>query len=141
VSVREVRVVAALIPHPQQAYSFLIQQRLPNKSRPELWEFPGGKVELGEDDSAALARECEEELGVTVAIGERLGSNVHTYPELKVELVLYRAQVVSGVPKPLGALQLRYATLEQMKGLPFCEADLPLLDALSLKSVSASVAS
>jgi 8-oxo-dGTP diphosphatase len=126
------RVVAALIGHPQKPGHFLVQQRLPHKSRPELWEFPGGKVEVGEGDEQALARECGEELGVEVAVGEKLWSTVHAYPEVTVELVLYRTRVLSGSPQPLGASQLRYVTPEQMKSLDFCEADLPLLDALAL---------
>ena len=49
---------------PADPTRFLVQQRLPDKSRANLWEFPGGKVEPGETDEAALARECQEELAV-----------------------------------------------------------------------------
>lgn len=129
--VRQVRVVAALIPHPDHAGRFLVQQRLPGKSRALLWEFPGGKVEPGESDEAALARECHEELAVELEVGGRLWSCVHHYTDLTVELVLYAARIRSGEPKPLGAQELRFLTPAEMKALPFCEADLPLLDALA----------
>jgi 8-oxo-dGTP diphosphatase len=127
---KQVRVVAALIASPSAAFHFLVQQRLPDKSRPNLWEFPGGKVEPGETDAAALVRECREELAVELAVGERLWGTVHAYPDLTVALELYAATIQSGVPRPLGAAALRFCTPDQMKALPFCEADLPLLELL-----------
>ena len=127
---RRVTVVAALIPHPSDEGRFLIQQRLPGGSRPLLWEFPGGKVEAGETESAALVRECREELAVELETGRRLWSGVHAYPDLVVELVLYAARIVSGTPQKLGAHDLRWSALSEMPALPFCEADIPLLEEL-----------
>ena len=79
---KTIRVVAALIPSPTDGTRFLVQQRLANKSRANLWEFPGGKVELGETDEAALARECQEELAVDLKVGRRLWSTSHEYDEI-----------------------------------------------------------
>jgi 8-oxo-dGTP diphosphatase len=128
--VKRVRVVAALIAADRDPSRFLVQQRLPDKSRANLWEFPGGKVEPGETDEAALAREAQEELDVSLQVGERLWDTVHTYADLTVELVLYRARITRGEPKALGAQALRFASPTEMKALPFCEADVPLLDVL-----------
>lgn len=128
---KRVRVVAALIADAAEPRRYLVQQRLPDKSRANLWEFPGGKVEPGEGDAAALAREAKEELAVSLEVGERLWDTVHAYADLTVELVLYRARITAGTPTALGAQALRYATAEEMKALPFCEADLPLIEALS----------
>ncbi len=130
VATRTVRVVAALIPKPEDGRRFLVQQRLPGGSRALLWEFPGGKVEKGETDEAALARECREELDVELVVGRRLWEGRHTYPDLTVELVLYLARLVSGEPRPLGAHALAFHTPAEMQALPFCEADIPLLDDL-----------
>jgi 8-oxo-dGTP diphosphatase len=130
-----VRVVAALLPLRTDATRFLVQQRLPGKSRELLWEFPGGKVEPGEDDERALIRECKEELGVELQIGQRLWSTIHRYPDLTVELVLYAAKIEKGEPQCLGAHELRYLTPQQMRELPFCEADLPLLEALASQKI------
>jgi 8-oxo-dGTP diphosphatase len=58
------------------------------------WEFPGGKVEPGEDERAALARECLEELSVRLQVGDRLGA----VRDGDVDLVLYAATVVAGEP-------------------------------------------
>ena len=130
VSRRRVTVVAALIESPTEPGRFLVQQRLPNGSRANLWEFPGGKVEAGESEPAALARECREELEVELAVGRRLWAGVHEYPDLVVELVLYEARIVSGTARPLGAQALRFCTFREMTSLPFCEADVPLLEEL-----------
>ena len=127
---RTVRVVAALIPQPGDDSRYLVQQRLPGGSRALLWEFPGGKVEAGETDEAALARECREELDVELEVGRRLWEGRHTYPDLTVELVLYACTLVSGEPKTLGAHALRFLTPAEMTALPFCEADIPLLEDL-----------
>jgi 8-oxo-dGTP diphosphatase len=64
------------------------------------WEFPGGKVEAGESDEQALVRECEEELGVRVAVGARVGPE---YPIADGSLVVrtYRAVLESGEPEPI----------------------------------------
>lgn len=133
---RKVRVVAALIAG-ERPGEFLIQQRLPDASRALLWEFPGGKVEPGEEDAQALARECEEELGVRVEIGPERWRTVHRYPDLIVELVLLSARIREGVPQPLGANALEWATAARMQALPFCEADLPLLEALEKGEIEA----
>jgi 8-oxo-dGTP diphosphatase len=127
---RTVRVVAALIPQPGDGSRFLVQQRLPGGSRGLLWEFPGGKVEPGESEQEALARECQEELDVRLHVGRRLWAGRHVYPDLTVELVLYAARLESGEPKALGANALAYLTPAEMQALPFCEADLPPLEDL-----------
>ncbi len=134
---KRVKVVAALIASQSgEEPSFLVQQRPANKSRGNLWEFPGGKVEAGESDAAALKRECHEELAVELNVGAQLWSTVHEYADLTVELVLYSGTIVAGDPKPLGAQALRFCTPAQMMTLPFCEADLPLLEALSAGRVA-----
>jgi 8-oxo-dGTP diphosphatase len=132
---KRVRVVAGLIPKPGDASRFLVQQRLPNASRANLWEFPGGKIEPGESEAQALVREGHEELAVTLTVGRRLWRTEHAYPDLVVELELFAAEIAEGDPKALGAQALRFATPAEMKQLPFCEADLPLLDALADGSV------
>ena len=122
--------VAALIPCPADASRFLVQQRLPETSRGNLWEFPGGKVEPGETDEAALKRECQEELAVELQVGRQLWTTTHAYPDLTVELCLYSATILEGVPRALGAQAIEFCTPVQMQQLKFCEADLPLLEEL-----------
>jgi 8-oxo-dGTP diphosphatase len=127
---KRVRVVAALIPHPSGDGRFLVQQRLPGGPRGSLWEFPGGKVEQGEGEPAALVRECREELDVQLGVGRLLWEGLHAYPDLDVELVVYAATLEHGEPKLLGAQALRWLSFEDMRPLPFCEADIPLVEGL-----------
>jgi 8-oxo-dGTP diphosphatase len=127
----KVRVVAALIESAEEPNRYLVQQRLPNKARPLLWEFPGGKVERGETDEEALIREGKEELGVDLAVGEHFFTHEHAYPEIIVQLVLYRAKIVKGRPQTLMARELQFLTPQEMLQKTFCPADVPVLQALN----------
>lgn len=120
-------VVAALI---WEGDRFLACQRPAHKARGLLWEFVGGKVEPGETHEQALVRECREELGVTVAVGERFLQVVHEYPDLTVRLTLFRAAIAEGVPQRLEHADLRWLTVEEMDAYPFCPADEVILQAL-----------
>jgi 8-oxo-dGTP diphosphatase len=125
---KRLRVVAALLV--RDGPRFLAQQRLPGGPRGSLWEFPGGKVEPGEDDRAALAREIREELGCEVEVGEELAVSEHTYPDLALTLALYRCALRSGEPVPTQAQAVRWGTADELTALPFAEADLPFLPLL-----------
>ncbi|MGI5862592.1 MAG: (deoxy)nucleoside triphosphate pyrophosphohydrolase [Myxococcales bacterium] len=121
------RVVAALV---WRDGSVLVQQRRPGTSRGLLWEFPGGKVEPGETEAAALARECREEMGIEVEVGPLEARNVHSYEDLDVELLLYRCRIVAGEPKPIHGHAVRFAPVSELRSLPFSEADLPFVELL-----------
>jgi 8-oxo-dGTP diphosphatase len=127
---KRIRVVAALIAD-ASGERYLVQQRPVGKSRPMLWEFPGGKVEAAEGDVTALIRECQEELGVELIVGRYLWKNEHAYTDVTVELVLYSAQILHGTPEAKLAQQVQYMSPAEMKAVSFCEADLPFLEALA----------
>ena len=93
-----VEVVAALIWHENK---FLICQRPTTKSCALLWEFVGGKVEPGETKEQALIRECQEELGITLSVGDVFTEVVHTYPDITVHLTLFHANIAQGTPQKL----------------------------------------
>src|SRR5205085_10547613 len=103
---RRVLVVAALI---ERAGEVLVARRKEAGERAGLWEFPGGKVEPGEGERAALARELREELGVRVQVGELYARVDHFYPDIQVELARYRARLRDNEePRPLTAEELRW---------------------------------
>jgi 8-oxo-dGTP diphosphatase len=91
-------VVAALI---WRDGKFMICQRPAHKARGLLWEFVGGKVEVGESKEQALIRECREELDVLISVGEIFMDVTHKYPDLTVHLTLFHATVAQGEPKKL----------------------------------------
>ena len=126
---RRVLFVAALIARGDEV---LVARRKEAGERAGLWEFPGGKVEPGEGERAALARELREELGVRVQVGELYARVDHIYPDLQVELALYRARLHDNEePRPLTAEELRWVPLRELPALPFCEADVPVLTRLA----------
>jgi 8-oxo-dGTP diphosphatase len=95
-----------------------------------MWEFPGGKVEPGESDVEALVRECEEELGVRVAVGERVGEDVllgHGRALLRV----FTAKLLDGgVPQALEHEELRWLGAEELLSVQWLPADAPIVAAL-----------
>ena len=120
-------VVAALL---WQGDRFLACQRPAHKARGLLWEFVGGKVEPGESKQEALIRECREELGVTVSVGEVYLEVTHAYPDLTIHLTLFQASLLEGTPQPLEHRQLRWITRAEIPAYPFCPADEVILEKL-----------
>ena len=120
-------VVAALI---WEGNQFMICQRPAHKARGLLWEFAGGKVEPGETKEAALIRECRENLGITVSVGEIFMEVTHTYPDLTVHLTLFHASIAEGVPQKLEHSDIRYITVDEIPQYEFCPADQVILAAL-----------
>jgi mutator protein MutT len=108
----------------------LITQRLPDDTLGGYWEFPGGKVDPGEELPAALRRELMEELGVETEIGPEIQRTVHAYPDRDVRLYFYEARIVSGEPQKLEVADLRWVTVDELMDYQFPEADLPLLNQL-----------
>lgn len=120
-------VVAALI---WDENRFMICQRPAHKARGSLWEFVGGKVEPGESKEEALIRECREELGVTVKVGDVFMEVTHQYPDITVHLTLFSASIREGVPQKLEHQDIRWITAEEIGKFSFCPADTEILEKL-----------
>ncbi|MBM0227570.1 MULTISPECIES: (deoxy)nucleoside triphosphate pyrophosphohydrolase [Micromonospora] len=94
------------------------------------WEFPGGKVEPGESETAALVRECVEELAVRVKIGDRVGRDVRMAHGRSV-LKVYTARLLHGdQPKALEHSELRWLTASELDSVAWLPADAPIVAAL-----------
>jgi 8-oxo-dGTP diphosphatase len=108
----------------------LAQQRAWPADHAGQWELPGGRVEEGEDDQAALARECLEELDVAVSVGDRVGDDV-PLPGGKV-LRIYAASLVSSADEPRAVehKDVRWISSGDLDDLDWLPADRILLPAL-----------
>ncbi|OZC76504.1 DNA mismatch repair protein MutT [Rhodococcus sp. 06-462-5] len=111
-------VVAAALTHDGR---LLLAQRTRPPELAGLWELPGGKVEPGESEDAALVRELREELGVECSIGAALTGDV----DLAGGLVMraYRASLVSGMPAALEHSALRWVDAETLVTMDLVDAD------------------
>ena len=117
-------VVAALI---WNGDKFMICQRPAHKARGLLWEFVGGKVEPGETKEQALIRECQEELAVTLSVGNVFMDVVHEYPDLTVHLTLFNATIAEGVPQKLEHKDIQWITPGEIHNYEFCPANEEIL--------------
>lgn len=116
-----IRVVAAVIEHEGR---YLITQRTATAVLPHLWEFPGGRVEAGEDENTALRREVRGRIGVDVTIGDKLGEHVHEYSSYAVSLTMYTCHIPDGVhPYPAAVADLRWVTSREFLDYEFPPAD------------------
>jgi 8-oxo-dGTP diphosphatase len=111
----------------------LITQRLADDTLGGYWEFPGGKVDPGEELRAALARELREELGIEAEIGAQVHHIVHAYPDRDVRLYFFEARILSGEPRKIEVADLRWVTLPELMDYRFPEADRPLLEQLRVE--------
>ncbi len=123
-------VVAALI---WDGSRFLICQRPAHKARGLLWEFVGGKVEPEETKEQALIRECQEELAVTISVGEVFMEVDHDYPDLNVHLTLFNAAIIEGMPQMLEHNDIRWIVVEEIPQYEFCPADEAILRRLQCR--------
>jgi mutator protein MutT len=108
----------------------LVTRRLEHTHLSGLWEFPGGKCDAGETHEACLARELREELNVDAEIGAEILTTEHAYPEKTVRLH-FRWCAVQGEPEPMLGQEMRWITRDELRTLPFPEADKRLIELLT----------
>jgi len=119
------RVVAALI---FQDDKILVCQRTRHQTMPLKWEFPGGKIEEGEQPRDALRRELEEELGIDATIGQEVSRIVHEYPGGgSVELRFFVVREYKGAIENKIFRDIRWSLRSELSQYDFLEADLTLV--------------
>jgi 8-oxo-dGTP diphosphatase len=118
---RRIRVTAAVL---RRGEYILLARRSAEQSRPLLWEFPGGKVEDGEDDRSCLTRELREELGIETRIGAKIGVFPFSYPDISIDLAVYEAGIVEGEPHPREHHELAWVRLDDLLTYELAEADI-----------------
>lgn len=123
-------VVAALIWDNDR---FMICQRPKHKTRALQWEFVGGKTEEGETKKEALIRECREEIGVAVSVGDIFFEVDHEYPDIFIHLTLFNCSIASGEIRMLEHNDIKWITPEEIPQYEFCPADKDILEKLMRK--------
>lgn len=121
-----VEVVAAVIQNENN--EILCALRSPNMTLPNMWEFPGGKVENGEDVYTAIEREIQEELQCLVKATQIIGENTHEYENIIVNLTAIKCILIKGNPIATEHSKLVYLKKENLKSLIWAPADIPLVD-------------
>jgi 8-oxo-dGTP diphosphatase len=119
------QVVAAVI---EKNGKLLVCQRTRHQTMPLKWEFPGGKIEEGEQPRDALGRELEEELGIRAKIGEEIVRLKHTYPNGgAVELRFFIVREYHGEIENRIFRDLQWSTPKDLASYDFLEADASLV--------------
>lgn len=127
------RVVAALI---VKQGKLLVCQRTRHQTMPLKWEFPGGKIEEGEQPRSALRRELEEELGILATIGDEVRRIQHEYPNGgKVELRFFIVREYQREIENRIFRDIQWAEPKDLPAYDFLEADLTLVKELAAGSL------
>jgi 8-oxo-dGTP diphosphatase len=117
----------------EQADRLLIAQRPANKHLPLKWEFPGGKVEPGEEPTAAIIREIQEELGCDVTITRALPPFLHDYGTVVIEMIPFvcALALASAEPHPHEHVALAWVRPAGLSAYDLAAADLPVVASYS----------
>jgi 8-oxo-dGTP diphosphatase len=122
-----VRVVGAAILRPGEC---LVTQRSERMAEPLKWEFPGGKIEPGEDLRSALAREIREELDLGIDVGRSLGCGAHADGRRRIELEVFAATIAAGEIHLREHRRYGWFRAAEIAELDWAAADRPVLPAL-----------
>ncbi len=117
---KTIRVVAALV---EREGKYLITQRRENAVLPLLWDFPGGRVEDGESEEGALAREVSERLGARVEVGQLISFVNHPYEKYAVDLYLYECTLLDDQLHCRAVKQYAWVTSKEMEAYSFTPVD------------------
>lgn len=126
-----IKVAAAVI---ERDAKILIGQRRRGDSHGLKWEFPGGKVELGESPASGLMRELREELGIEATIGQELVRYEHRYPRrMSILLIFYSVTEFSGVPESLAFEKILWESPAKLPGYDFLDGDIDFVRRLAAR--------
>lgn len=106
----------------------LVAKRGPSGILPNMWEFPGGKVQDGESPQVALCREIGEELLVEISVGKEIVSTTHHYEFGVVTLTTYYCDLVSGTPQLTEHAAVRWLAPNELFSVEWAPADLPAVE-------------
>jgi mutator protein MutT len=112
------------------AGQILIDRRKPGGKIGGLWEFPGGKVELGESIETCVAREVQEELGIQIRVGDSLMTIDHDYTEFTLTLHVHHCRHIGGEPQTIECDEIRWVRPDELGQFAFPPANDVIIQAL-----------
>lgn len=115
-----------------EQHKVLLSKRPAHVHQGGLWEFPGGKLEIGEAVEQGLRRELHEELGITPSSARPLIRIVHDYPDKSVLLDVWRIDRIKGIPRGREGQQVEWVAIDQLPHYAFPAANLAIIKAVSL---------
>ncbi|MCL7748773.1 (deoxy)nucleoside triphosphate pyrophosphohydrolase [Halalkalibacter alkaliphilus] len=125
---KTVKVVAAIIENEQN--EILCALRSPEMAIPNMWEFPGGKVEKDEDIFTALKREIQEELQCQIDTSELFNDITHEYEKFIINLIAIKSKIVKGTPIANEHSTLIWLKRDNLESLVWAPADIPAVEQL-----------
>ncbi|MBM6545029.1 (deoxy)nucleoside triphosphate pyrophosphohydrolase [Janibacter sp. YIM B02568] len=127
----DVRVVGAVIVEDGRV---LCVQRGPHGALAGMWEFPGGKIEDGEDPREALSREIREELDCEIDIGDEVTTTRHKYAFAVVTLTTFWCRITDGLPRLIEHAAQAWLHPSDLATLDWAPADIPAVDLIRLSN-------
>ena len=130
---KTIKVVGAVIENEEN--EILCALRSPSMSMPNLWEFPGGKVENGENLEEAIEREIKEELNCIIEFSSVFNDNTHEYDNIIVNLVTVKCKIISCNPTANEHSKLIWLKIQNLPSLRWAPADIPAMEQLLIEKV------
>lgn len=128
-----IKVVGAIIENDNN--EILCALRSPKMSLPNLWEFPGGKVEANESLAEAIVREIQEELSCSIEYQEVFNDNTHDYKSSIINLITIKCKIKEGTPISKEHSKLIWLKRENLQSLKWAPADIPAVEQLIKEKV------
>lgn len=126
---KTVHVVGAIIENDKN--EIFCALRGPEMSLANYWEFPGGKIEVGETPEQALSREIREEFNCSIEVGEKVEDTTYEYEKVIVRLETYMAKLVDGQPVALEHAETKWVSREEITEMNFAPADIPAVEKIA----------
>ncbi|WP_071461573.1 8-oxo-dGTP diphosphatase MutT [Bacillus massilinigeriensis] len=126
---KEVHVVGAIIENEKN--EIFCALRSPEMTLANYWEFPGGKIEVGETPQQALEREIKEEFTCTIRVGSKVEDTTYEYEKVIVRLETYKAKLIDGQPTALEHAATKWVAKNELSQLNFAPADIPAVEKIA----------
>ncbi len=108
----------------------LLAQRKADRTNPLKWEFPGGKLKIGESPENSLTREIEEELGIKISVRQLFSAVNYSYPHENILLLAYFAELLTGGFHLTDHKEVRWVTINKLLTYELSPADKPIAEKL-----------